>query len=242
MSNRTTVTFDGHDLTADYVVSDLRRPLLPRDASAQDVAGRDGQLFTGVRMATRKVSLRLTATSNDMAQRQAAARRLAAILAVGEPRPLAISIDGGLYLMAVPESGGNAKRYEDAIGFDVAFSCYDPVFWGAERTVTVPSAGSVTFEVAGTHPARPMVSASAARPSSGLWGLALEDGQRLLVNTGSSASRRVVADCAARTLTVNEATALLLPEYDWLELEPGRHTLTMTGSGAATVTYRERWL
>lgn len=242
MSTRTTVTFDGHDLTAGYVVSDLRRPLMPRSASAQDVAGRDGQLFTGVRMGARKVTMRLTAVSNDMAERQRAARALAAALAVDEPKPLAVSIDGGLYLMAVPESGGNAKRYEDATGFDVTFNCYDPVFWGERRTVTVPSAGSVTFEVGGTHSTRPQVSASSARPSSGLWGLSLEDGQQLLVNTGSSASRRVAADCEARTLTVNDTTALLLPEYDWLELKPGTHTLTMTGSGAATVTFVERWL
>lgn len=245
MSTRTTVTFDGHDLTADYVVSDLRAPLLPRRIGSEEVAGRDGKLFTGVALAERTVTLTLTARGGTLAQRQAAGRALAAILAVKEPKPLALSIDGGLYWMAVPESGGNAKRYYTANRFDVTFRITDPAAYGEERTVTVPSGGSVTFTVGGTYQAAPVISAPSARNNGGIgaWRLALEDGSFLLATIPSGVTTAPVeANCATRVLKVQNNVTLLAPAADWLRLDPGQHTLTMTGTGAATVTYRERWL
>ena len=88
------------------------------------------------------------------------------------------------------------------------------------------------------------MSASAAKNGNGgFWRLALEDGTYLLatIPTGVT-SAPVVVDCGERTLTVNGNVSLLAPEADWLLLAPGAHTLTMTGTGAATVTYNERWL
>lgn len=245
MSTRTTVTFDGHDLTASYVVSNLNAPLLPRRIGTQEVPGRDGTLFTGAALAERTITMTLTARGGTIEQRQVAGRTLASILAVDEPKPLAISIDGGLYWMAIPESGGSAKRYVTANSFTVSFRITDPVAYGTEQTVTVPSGSSKTFTVGGTYPALPVVSAPSAKNNSGIgaWRLRLEDGSYLIatIPTGVSTAP-VIADCAARTLKVNGNYVLLQPEADWLVLAPGQHTFTMTGTGAATVTYRERWL
>lgn len=242
--SRTTVTFDGHELTQDYYVSNLRTSLLPRTVGMQEVPGLNGMLYTGVRHTERSITLTFTAVSKSMAVRQTAARNLAALLAVDEPKPLQISIDGGLYYMAIPQSSDDAIRWMNATSFDVVFECPDPIAYGTERTVTVPSGGSVTFTVDGTYPTTPVVSASAAKNGSGgFWRIALEDGTYLLatIPTGVT-SAPVVADCGERTLTVNGNVSLLAPEADWLLLAPGAHTLTMTGTGAATVTYNERWL
>lgn len=243
--SRTVVTFDGYELTNNYYVSDLRTSLLPRTIESQDVPGRDGSLFTGVRLAPRTITLTLTIKNKSIAVRQAAARALAAILAVDEPRPLSLSIDGGLYFMAIPQSSDDATRWVNASQFEVTFECPDPVAYGQERTVTVPSGGSVTFTVGGTYQTRPVISASAARNNAGIggWRIALEDGSYIFATIPSGVSSApVIADCAARTLKVNGNTALLIPAADWLVLEPGEHTLTMTGTGAATVTFDERWL
>ena len=51
-----------------------------------------------------------------------------------------------------------------------------------------------------------------------------------------------VSACAAGYPVQNGSVTLLRPEADWLVLEPGTHTLAMTGTGAATVTFEERWL
>lgn len=236
--------FDGHELSHDYYVSDLRDPLLVRTIGMQDVPGRDGSIFTGVRLAPKTITLRFTCVSKRMEARRAAGRRLAALLAVSEPKPLQISIDDGLYYMAVPQSADDAAQWVNATSFEVAFECPDPVAYGVERVITVPSGGSVAFEVGGTYPTMPVVSASAAaNGSGGFWRITKEDGSYIMAIIPNGISTApVVADCLARTLKVNSNTDLLVPQADWLVLEPGEHTLTMTGSGVATVTFNERWL
>jgi len=243
VGQRTKVTFNGTDLTEAYVVSDLRTSLLPRTVATQQVAGRDGTAYMGASMAERSITLTLTARGRTPAERQAAARHLAAVLAVDEPAPLALGMDEGRYWLAVPNSTGNAKRYVNHTSFDVTFLATDPVMYGQERSVTVPSGGSLTFDVEGTYPAMPTITAPQARNGSGgFWRIAEEDGSFMLVRIPVSSAQPVVADCAARVLTVTGVVTLLEPASDWLVLEPGRHTLTMTGTGAATITYRERWL
>ena len=241
---RTRVMFDGHELSRDYYVSDLRDPLLTRTIGVQDVPGRDGSIFTGVKLAPKTISLRFTAVNKSMEARRAAGRRLAALLAVREPRPLQISIDDGLYYMAIPQSSDDAAQWANATSFEVVFECPNPVAYGAERVITVPSGGSVTFEVGGTHQTMPVVSASAAaNGSGGYWCITKEDGSYIMATIPNGVNTApVVADCSARTLKVNGSTAMLVPQADWLVLEPGEHTLTMTGTGAATVTFNERWL
>lgn len=241
---RTHVTFDGHDLTALCTVSDLRTSLLPREVRTTPVAGRDGSVYTGASLSERSITLTMTLRGRDVEARQMAARELAAILDVDGPRPLAMSIDGGLYYMAVPTSGSEATRRPTTSTFEVDFTVPDPVAYGQARTVSVPSGGTATFEVGGTYPAMPRVSApSAANGSGGFWRLRLEDGSYLLARVPAGvASAPVEADCAARTLRVNDTVALLEPEADWLVLAPGTHTVEMTGTGAATMTFEERWL
>lgn len=239
---RTRVWFDGTELTEHYLCSDLARPLLPRSVGTQGVGGLDGEVFTGASLSPRTVRLTLTTVCRDMARRQAWSRRLASALAVDGPRPLRLSIDDGLWLMAVPTSDGDATRRLAATSFDVTFQCPDPVFIGEERTVTVPSGGSVSFRVGGTWPTSPTVEVSGASAGTdGLWRLALEDGRYLLARPTARGSA-LSFDCAGRTLRVDGATALLAPEASWLRLAPGTHTLAMAGSGTATVRFTERWL
>lgn len=246
--SRPTVTFNGYDLTAYYVVSDLRNSLLPRAIEATEVPGMDGSIFTSVRLSSRTITLTLTAKGATPAARQTAARTLAEKLAVSEPKPLSISIDGGIYYMAVPISEDDGERYVNATSFEVAFECPDPVAYGELKTLTVPAGGSLTFTVGGTYPAKPTASLSVTPTASNrLWKLALEDGTYLaytIPGTGTTA-RAIAADCAARTLKVDNVVNMLAADADWLVLAPGSHTLTNQGNataGATTVTYRERWL
>ncbi len=241
---RTRVTFDGVDLGELCHVSDLQAPLPPRTIGEEDVAGRDGSLYTGVRLQPRDIRMRMTVRGRTLEERRQAARDVAAVLAVDSPRPLCISADDGLRWMAVPTTDGDVELMVNHSSFDVTFRVMDPVAYGDQRTITVPSGGSATFYVDGTYPARPTITASAAaNGAGGFWRLQLEDGSYLIatVPTGLSTAP-VVADCLARTLYVNGTLALLQPDADWLELAPGEHTLTMTGTGAATVTFDERWL
>lgn len=241
---RTRVNFNGFDLTKLCHVSDLRETLLPRSISSADVPGRDGSMLTGVTLSERVITLTVTLMGRNLEERRASARMLAAILNVDSAKPLAISIDGGLYYMAIPNANANGILSCNATRYDVTFRCVDPVAYGAEHIITVPSGGSVTFSVGGTYPTMPTVSApAAANGSGGFWRLRMEDGSYLLATIPSGVTTApVIADCERRTLKVNGSTALLVPAADWLVFEPGQHTIEMVGTGAATVVYRERWL
>lgn len=242
--SRPTVTFNGTTLTNSYTVSDLRRSLLPRNLGSETVPGADGALFTGATIGTRTVTMTLTVRAATAAARETAARTLASTLDVDEPKPLSISIDGGLYLMAMPESGGDADRYRHATSFQVTFTAFDPVMYGEERTYTVPSGGSVSVTVAGTYPTMPTITAASAVRNStlGQWRITLDNGDYLAATLPTANATAVTADCAKRVLTVAGNVALMPPDGDWLVLTPGTHTLTMSGTGAATVKFRERWL
>lgn len=242
--SRTQVTFDGHDLTEYCVVSDLDNPLLPREVETVDVPGRDGSIYVGTKLSPRTIGMTLTVRGATDVARQEAARELASILAVSEPKPLDLGIDGGIYYMAMPVADDDGERYRNATRYAVEFRVPDPVGYGDEVTVTVPSGGSVTFEVGGTYPTKPLVSASAAaNGSGGYWRLRLEDGSYLIATIPSGVSTApVVADCHAPWLKVNGNVVMLDAYADWLVLTPGEHTIEMAGTGAATVKYRERWL
>ena len=240
---RTRVTFNGVDLTRLFAVSNLNAPLLPREIASQERTGGDGYVFTGARIGERSISMTLTVHGKSPEDIRAAERELAAILAVEEPAPLTLSIDNGIYWMAVAKADGNGKRFTHAARHDVTFVCHDPVAYGAHKVVTVPSGGSVSFRVGGTYPTIPIVRApSAVRNNDGIWKLTLDGGDYLIASLATGSATSIVADCQARVLKVAGVVKALQPAADWLVLTPGLHTLTMVGSGAATVEYQERWV
>ena len=145
---------------------------------------------------------------------------------------------------AIPNGSMPIDSFTNADSVVVSFRLLEAAAYGDTVTKTVPSGGSLTFTVDGTYPTKPTITANAARDgSSQVWGLRLDNGDFLHVATGSESARDVVLDCENRTLTVQGAVALPTLDSDWFELAPGTHTLTMDkGTGAATVTYKERWL
>ena len=247
--SRTVVTFNGVTLTNSFKVSDLRNALLPRNIKTAEVAGRDGTLFTGVTLAPRSIGLTLTVIDQSMAGRQAAARTLASALAVSEPKPLSLSVDGGLYYMAIPVAEADGAQFVNAVRYEVIFECPDPVAYGEEKTVVVPSGGSKTIAVGGTYPTKPLVTTQLTCSADDQYWMLSDSADGYLSYamdyTGTTVTHDLAADCEKRILTLDSNAVLLAPSADWLELTPGAHTLTLSGSYGThdtTIKYRERWL
>ena len=246
MSTRTTVTFNGTDLTASDNVSDLRRPLLPRTAKFVSVPGRDGALYAGVTENQRKLVMTMTCMG-DPEDRAESMRTLAKALRVTEAKPLAISEDGGLYYMAIPTSNGDGERYVNAESFDVEFTC-DPWLYGDEKTETlsISSGGTKTFTVTGSVPTPCLIEVTAT--ASGDWTLTLDDGY--FYQYPSVGGSKILSFDAERRIAQQKASAsaawstFALPAtcLAWFVLTPGQHTLKSTGgSTSGTLKYRERW-
>lgn len=238
---KTTVTFDGTDLTARFACTDLVRQFMPRTVGTAAVPGMDGTLFAGVASDPIEITMTMTAVDRDPAARSDAWRWLAGVLAVDSPRPLEISDDGGKHYLAVPH-GGDVERFVNAERAQMAFTCPDPVMYGDADSAEVD--GSATFEVGGNAKTMPTISMPAIQGGSdGLYTLVLDGETELSFACSQSGSTAAEADCATRRLTVAGAAKLPTLASDWFELAPGEHTVEVAaGSGACTLSWTERWL
>lgn len=236
--------FDGHDLTSMFIVGEPVFNTFIPSQTFQNVPGRDGTVFMGGKLDGGTITVPLTIVDEDMEQRRATLSNLYMILDVDEPKLLVLPEVPDLSYKAIPQNAVQESRYIDGDTVIVSFQLVEAAAYGDTVTKTVPSGGSITFTVDGTYPTKPTITANAARDgSSQVWGLKLDNGAFLHVATGSASARDVVLDCENRTLTVQGAVALPTLDSDWFELAPGTHTLVMDkGTGAATVTYKERWL
>ena len=240
--NEYPVTFDGHDLTKLFGVQwPIARTPAAWEPTAIDVQGRNGSVVNGTRALPVDVSMTLWTIAYTRVERQQNVRALAHWLAVDEPKPLYLGDEGGLWRMAMPVESSELTSYLNADSVTVKFRCFDPILYGEERSVTVPSGGSVTVLVDGTAPTMPTITAASAREgSAGYWQLWLDEVRHLDADTGNS-NVTVTADCQRRILRVNSSVQMLQTDADWLELTPGTHTLRVAGTGAATVSWTERW-
>ena len=247
-----TVTFDGHDLTSRFLVTDIRRPRPSFSSATQDnPAG--GSFLLGTRPRAKSASMTLR-MRGDSRRRQALARELASWLTVDGERELAFSDDDGLVYMAVPDGETSVEPLYWGEAMGISFLIPEPVMLGETGRAQAYTPLSVTefhgpvspvVMVGGTAPARMVItSKDATRDSStGLWGVRLDDGDYARVEIPVSAPSSVTIDCTTRTATVNGAPALLTLDSDWLEMAPGRHVIRLDeGWGTADVSWRERWL
>lgn len=240
------VSWNGTVLTNSYTV--IAQKGMPSYTVAKTtIPNMDGVLVGSVTQGCPTFKLTFVLAQGTAVQREAERRQIAAMFDVDGPRQLALGRDDGAYYMAVPS--GNAKLEERVTSGKVVINLMvtDPAAYGQTKTATVPSGGSVTITVGGNSPTFPTIyAASAVRNSTSLvWGVKLEDGTFVHVPTGTSSSRRIDIDCGKRTSTITANATVNMPtlDSDWLVLTPGTHTVTMDqGTGAATLTWVERWV
>lgn len=237
------ISFDGHDFDELFIVGNPRMSVLSYAPNYADSQSRDGAAVKGIRKGTASVTFTLVALGSHSEIRDKWST-LGAWLDVDEPRKLVLPDTPDRYYLAVPDGSLDINRAINGESTEITFTVTEPTSYGTVHSVVVPSGGSVTFRVGGTAPARPVITASNAtrNQSSLVWGLRLDDGDYVHVATGLASAVQVVADCDARTLSVNGAATIPTIDSDWLVLTPGTHTLRMdNGTGAATVRWRERW-
>lgn len=240
------LTYDGHDIESLFAAGS---PTFLWHSSAPDyvdVPGRDGAAVRGSRFAVANVSFTVAAFGS-LAERRAALSTLGGWLDVDGPRALVLPDTPDRRYMAVPSGALAVERHIDCDTAVLAFDVVEPAAYGSTRSATVPSGGQVTVTVDGTYPTAPAIyAASAVRDASSLaWGIRLDGGDFVHIDTGSASARRVDIDCGTRTstITASRTAKLLTLDSDWLSMEPGSHVLKMDeGTGAATVTWTERWL
>lgn len=239
-----TVTFDGHRLNDLFFVGDVDVGL-PEFAPDVDERHGRGSVVRSTRMGSLELSVRLVAKPVQGARPRESVSKLLSWLDVDGPRPLTLSSDGGLVRMCVPRGAPTpeGEYYDD---LTVTFLQPDPLLFGEERSVTVPSGGSASFVVGGDAPTWPKVAGqSVTRDSSTqLWGIRLDEGDFMRVKLPTSSAQSVLIDCDedAGGVRVAGVTSMLTLDSDWWELSPGTHAVrNELGGGSCVVSWRERW-
>ena len=240
---RWTVLFDGHDLSDVVDVGVPNMDALASSVSYETVPGRNGKVVTERKWDARDVEFEIY-VHGDPEERREAVSVLAMWLDVSEAKRLVLPDWPDRAYMAIQDGKVSPSRLvEDEVG-TLRFTITDPVAYGRTHSATVPSGGSVTLHVGGTYKTSPRIRGTVTRDaSSECWGVRLDEGKYLRVETGAAGPVAVELDCDGCTCTVAGATTLPTLESDWLELEPGEHVLENDlGSGSVTVEWEERWL
>lgn len=240
-----TLTYDGHDLESLFICGEPEITILVSEPETRQVPLRDGLAVTGNRFGASNVTFAITALGSA-SERRAAFSTLGKWLDVDSPKHLVLPDTPDRYYLAIPDGGIELSR---AVGAEIArisFAITDPAAYGATRTADIPSGGSVTVQVDGTYPAEVSVTSTAATRdgSTGLWGVSLDSESVMHVAIGAS-TRTVRFLCGQRKCqtTANRVETLMTLDSDWFAFDPGNHTVTMDeGTGAATLTWIERWL
>lgn len=239
------LTYDGTAIHNLCDIEQLTFKAMPDvNAASQAIPGRDGAALLGADFEPLDITakLRVAAQGIEPAAVQEAWRAIAPYLRRTEPCRL--SFGTGYDYMALVVGATDIEQLSYSGTVEVTFRCFDPIAYGEDRTAIVPSGGSKSITVGGTYKTYAKVVADAVRDSStGLWGLRIDNGDYLRVATGSASSRRIVADSEKRTLTIAGSSALPTLDSDWIVLTPGTHTVQNDlGTGAATLTWTERWV
>jgi len=241
------LTYDGFDLTR-YALVKLERPVGPSlRIETEQVPGRNGEIPVSVELETLHIVAHCTLRRRYYYEWDRVRMELATSFAKLGEHVLTLPDEPGMYRMATASLTDNVQTpLEPPVEFSVEFVCHNPVAYGVEHTVTIPSGGSVEFEVGGMLPAVDIgvVAASAVRnSSSGVWGVRFDEGDFMHVALPSSSSRKVEIDADNRTVKVANATDMITLDSSWPKLEPGSHIARMDqGTGAATLIWIERYL
>lgn len=237
------IVFDGHRLNDLFYVGEVAVGMPEFVPNVEDRVG-NGAMVRGMRLAGPQITARLVVRPSAGVDGREALSTLASWLDVDGPRELSLSGDGGLARMAVPRGTPSVEggSWNDVVTIELYQP--DPALLGASRSAVVPSAGQVSVIVGGDYPTRPTVTCSAAtrNATSRLWGVRLDGGDYLRVSVPTSSAVAIGMDCDARACVVNGDVCVPTIESDWLVLRPGTHVIRNdVGTGASTVTWRERW-
>lgn len=240
------LTFDGFDLTR-YAYVRLDKPVGPRmRIETEQVPGRSGDLVSSIVADTLTITAHCTLKRRYFSQWDRVRMELAKVFTVTEPKVLQLPDEPELYRYATASLNSDVSMpLEPPVTFDIELVCHDPVAYRDEHSVTVPSGGSVTFDVGGLLPARVRIIASSAVRSGStlLWGLRFDEQDFTRIKLPNSYAQSVDIDCKERTALVAGATSMITKDSHWIELAPGAHTVRMDqGTGECIVSWIERYL
>ena len=240
------LTYNGHDLTTLFTCGDPEITILDSTPDNREVSGRNGAAFVGMKYGVPSVACTIAAFGTP-SERRAKFSTLGQWLMVDEPKPLYLPDTPDRYYLAVPSGALQLTRGFDGETATLTFELTDPVAYGEQKMITLPSRGSLTFTVGGTAPTyfyRDLAAIGTPDASTLRYGIRLDNSQTWCVTHDSTSNLRVGPfDFEKRSLMVDGVVSVPTLDSDWFALTPGEHTLEnyLGGGTSLWLKYRERW-
>lgn len=240
------LTYNGHDFSTLCVYGDPELSILNSIPDNREISGRNGMAFIGMTYGVSTVTFSLAVTGTA-SERRAKLSTLGQWLMVDEPKPLYLPDTPDRYYLAVPDGALDMERGIKGEITKLNFTLTDPVAYGEQKTITLPSRGSLTFTVGGTAPTylfRDLAVAETPDASTLRYGIRLDNSQTWCVSGNTTSNIRVGPfDFEKRILMVDGVVSVPTLDSDWFALTPGEHTLEnyLGGGTNMWLKYRERW-
>lgn len=230
--------FNGCDLSRWFSVTFERRISPELDVATRNVPGLPGAQFVRANPKPLVIPAKLRWRARCGASMAKLRREVAPVLMTERPAPLVLDDEPDVHYLAMVTTQDRLSNLWYTGACDIEFTAFDPIAYGRRREASLSPAG--TFEVGGTWPTDPVVT---AKPAGSVSYLRLTDagtGRFVQVTASLTSSSKVVFDMAAPQATVNGANAPVTFESDFFALAPGTASLRLS-SGSGTVAWIERW-
>lgn len=240
------LSFDGHDLETLFVCGDPKITILSAEPNTKTLDSRNGEVFIGSRWGASTVAFSIGVYGTALERRNAFSQ-LGAWLDVDEPKQLILPDTPDRYYLAIPDGSLDLERGIGGEISQLSFTLVDPIAYSTtETTITVPSVGSITFNVGGTAPTylyRTTARTLNADPTTKLYGIRLDNQDTWCIGNGNSTFTVNSFDFERRTLKIEQNIAVPTLDSTWFALTPGNHTIEkyIGGQSSIDIKYRKRW-
>lgn len=233
------VTFNGVNLSARFVIADIKRPLPEFRDTSSTVEGMDGEFFDALTVGPRECSFSVVAAHKSASELQTLARELMALMTVRKPSALTFSDEvdkDGFQLTryAVPTGSLDAEEFIKAGRWTFTFKQHDPYLYGKQRSVVLKANAAQKVEIGGNAECYPTATSYASgsyyKLSSGNYSVRFD----------GPLSGLLTVDFAAQKVSNASSSAAGLHTGSRFFAFSG--TMVLTASHQTTLKWRERWL
>lgn len=239
------VIYDGVDLAERFTCIGVVRPLPIPTPRSETLSGSSRLFFRGMDIVPPAITFRLVSVEETAEGRRDALRWLASTLLVQQPVMLSFSDEPDMAYKVIPDGEAAIVEHVSSGCVDVTLRCVESAAYGEHRSAT-SSGGVLSITVGGNWPTSLRLTAvNVSRQSSSdyRWGVSLDGESVAFVEIPTSSPSRVVIDTESRHATVNDVTAQLTLQSDWLDVDAGTHSIVRSkGTGNFTVEWDERWV
>ena len=153
------VVFNGYNLHDYFRILEIKRSILPSVTNfSKEISGIDGEVYTGTKYDTRKITLSCAIISRDKEDYLDTIKSISYML--GKSRDvckLVLGDDDEIYYKARLEGSTDLEKIRFAGKFTLEFVCFDPLGYSIESDNFTSNGGTTVIENAGTTSAFPII-------------------------------------------------------------------------------------